>query len=276
MRKRLGILISSVVVLLAVMASFIPVAEAGPAGNRGYELNGTGYDGLHVIVSTMVGTGNPPAFSFATKSPDTYQYFASSQTRPKGSCVSADVVHERVVGSSTTTHRVLIGAWCTGGSTSGTFSYDLTNSTFRSKYVRTNTFNDTGFAFQDEVIEFRVIQTYAPTNQWSVYVYNNTTSAYDFMASSSGSTGGFNDGWVDIGDGGNTQDPTMSCPTLYPWGIMQIRAIQKRVSGTWSSISSSDITNDLIDSWPCLNTNNYQERRTIPYQFKIEPYGVSY
>jgi hypothetical protein len=273
MKKRL---IAFAGVMLLLLGVSIPSAFASPGSNRGYDLNGSGYDGLHAIVSTMVGTGNPPAFTFNAKSPDVYQYFASSQIRPKNSCVSVDVAARRDVGSSTTTHKIYIGNWCTGGSAQGPYEYDITNSTFRSKYVRTNTFNDTGTAFQDEVMEFRVILLDAGTNKWGAYIYNNTTATYDLLSWISGSTGGFNDGWVDIGDGGYTQDPTMYCPTLYPWGIMQIRAIQKRVSGSWSNISSSDITGTIADSWPCLSTNNYQERRSIAYQFKIEPYGVSY
>jgi len=271
MKRKVFSLFAIIMVLLLVSTT----AYAAPNTNRGYALNGSGYDGLHAIVSTMVGTGNPPAFAFSLKNPDVLQKFASSQIRPKGSCVSAEVTHERLVGASVTTHKLIVGVWC-NGTQSGTITSDITDSTFRSKYVRTNSYNDTGTSFQDEVIEMRVILTDAPTNTWAVYLYNFNTSAYGFLASKSG-TALSTDGFVDIGDGGYTQDPTMSCPTLYPWGIMQIRAIQKRVSGSWSTIGSSDITGTIADSWPCLvGTSNYQERRTIPYQFKIEPYGAAY
>lgn len=263
--------IAGVLLLLLMMA--IPSAQAAPNTNRGYYLDGTGYDGLHAIVSTGVGTGSPPAFTFPAKTPDVLQKYVL-QVKPHNSCIIASVWYERLPGASTT-HTLEMASTCINGVQSGTWSYDLTDATIRNKYVRTNTYNDTGFAFQDEVIELRVILTYAPTNQWTVYAYNFNTSTYDFLAQNSGTQTAAN-GYVRIGDGGYSQDPTMSCPTLYPWGIMQIRAVQKRVSGSWSSIGSSDITGTIADSWPCISTNNYQERRTIPYQFKIEPYGVSY
>ena len=268
-------LFSFVAIIVLLMVAIAPPAFAAPNTNRGYMLNGTDYDGLHTIVSTMVGTGSPPAFAFSLKSPDVFQMFASSAIHPKGSCISANVWHRRYVGGSTTAHEFVMSNFCSGGVQSGTWTWDMTNITVRSKYVRTNTYNDTGTSFQDEVIELRVIKTDTPSNQWTVYLYNFNTSAYDFIAQKSG-TILETQGWAWIGDGGYTQDPTMSCPTLYPWGIMQMRAIQKRVSGSWSNIGSGDITSNITDSWPCLSTNNYQERRTIAYQFKIEPYGVAY
>lgn len=266
--------VTALFVLALVLVLSIPV-YASPNTNRGYYLNSTDYDGLHAVISTGVGTGSPPAFAFSLKSPDVYQKFASGQLHPKESCLSVDVLHERLVGASTTTHKVVIGVFCSGGGQSGSSSYDLTDSTFRGKYVRTNSYNDTGFAFQDEVIEFRVIKTDAGLNQWGVYAYNFNTSTYDLLFQKYG-TSLDHTGWADVGDGGYTQDATMSCPTLYPWGIFQVRAIQKRVSGTWYTISSSDITANITDSWPCISTNNYQQITTYAWQIKIEPYGVTY
>ena len=54
----LGVFIAAIVLLVSSS-----VAYAAPNTNRGYQLNGSGYDGLHAIVSTMVGTGSPPSFA---------------------------------------------------------------------------------------------------------------------------------------------------------------------------------------------------------------------
>lgn len=251
------------------------VAYAAPNTGRGYELDNTGYDGLRAVISTMVGTGSPPSFAFATKSPDVYQHFAS-QVHPKNSCIQVNVIQERIVGSGTTTHFIEVANWCSGA-VSGTWYFDLTNATFRSSYVRTISYNDTGFAFQDEVIDVRIYQTNVGTNQWTMALYNYTTSTWDVKTTSQG-TAIQPGGYVDVGDGGYTQDATMSCPTLYPWGIWEIRGIQKRTTatGVWANIVAGDITTNIANNWPCINTNNYDVKVSTPYQIKVGPDGFTY
>jgi hypothetical protein len=271
-RKILSVLgLFAATVMLLVSSS---VAHAAPNTNRGIHLDGTDYDGLRAIVSTMVGTGSPPAFYFPAKSPDVLQMY-TTQVHPRNSCFSASVWQVHQANSGTTSHTLQVSSFCGVGAQSGNTTYDLTDATFRSKYVRTLSYNDTGVAFQDEVIDIRVVLTNAPTNRWSLYIYNFNTSTYDWLYWKEGTSGQVS-GYVRIGDGGYTQDPTMSCPTLYPWGIMQARGIQKRVAGVWSLIGSGDITGTIADSWPCITTNNYKQTSPYPYQLKILPYGAGY
>lgn len=271
MKKRLTILAS---VLLLLLMMVIPSAYAAPNTARGFNVNNAGYDGVRAVLSTGVGTGSPPAFAFTAKSPDVFQYFAE-QVHPKNGCMVVDVIQQKVANVAGTTHTLVLGNFCTGGTyNGGPVSFDLTNATFRSTYVRTNTYNDTGTAYQDEVVDVRLVQTNAGTNEWSFYIYNATTAAWDFKTSISGTTTQAA-GYIDIGDGGYTQDATMSCPTLYPWGILEIRGIQLRKSGVWNWMAAGDINSNIADSWPCLTTNNYQERTSANF-YKLEPYGVGY
>ena len=269
-RKVFGSLVVFIAAIIMLVSS--SVAYAAPNTGRGHDLNNNGYDGLRAVMSTMVGTGSPPAFSFSAKSPDVWQMFAT-QLHPKNSCLQVNGWHQRTAGvGQATTHTILVYDWC-----SQTYIYSayLTNATIRSNYVRTISYNDTGFAFQDEVFDTRIVQTNVGTNQWTAYLFNYNTGLWDQIAQAAG-TPVQAVGYVDIGDGGYTQDPTMSCPTLYPWGIMEIRGIQKRISGVWSYISASDITGTIADPWPCLTANVYQQKSSIPYQIKIGPQGFPY
>lgn len=273
--RKTGLRLFGVMAMLIILLMSGSVAHAAPNTGRGIYLDGAGYDGLRAVISTMVGTGSPPAFTFPTKSPDVYQHF-SSQLHPKNSCVQLNVLQERIVGSGTTTHKIEMVNWC-AGAISGTWLFDLTNATFRSSYVRTISYNDTGTSFQDEVIDTRIYQTNAGTNQWTMALYNYTTSTWDVKTTSQG-TVAQPSGYVDIGDGGYTQDPTIACPTLYPWGIMELRGIQKRTTstGVWANIAAGDITGTIADAWPCLSNNTWTERRGTAYQFKIVPFGAAY
>lgn len=259
----LGVLIAAVVLLVSSS-----VAYAAPNTQKGLLIN-TG-SGLRGIVSTMVGTGSPPAFSFSAKSPDVYQLFFSSQIHPYHGCIQAEVYHERVVGGATS-HVFQFYPKC-GTSGAPLYAINLGDATFRGKYVRTNTWNDTGFAFQDENLDVRVYNSTGTT--WVGQVYNYNTSAWDTLATLSGTSIG--DGYVDFGDGGYTEDPTMSCPTLYPWGIAQIRGMQKYSGGTWTTIAAGDISVYDIGTMPCFSNNVYEVKKPNAWQFKVVPYGVSY
>lgn len=256
--------------VFAMLLLLVIPAHAAPNTARGPIIRvGTG---LRAVVSTMVGTGSPPAFFFTNKSPDVYQAFFSSQIHPVNGCLQAEVLHEHLVGFGTT-HKFQVYNWCSPG-VGTSYSISLLDSTFRGKYVRTNTWNDTGTAFQDENIDVRVYNTTGTT--WVAQIYNYNTSTYDTLVTKSG-TSINNEGSANFGDAGYTQDsPGAYCPTLYPWGVMQIRGIQKLVSGTWSFITAGDIYAYYTDSMYCFSSSQYMSTTPQPYQFKVLPFGVAY
>lgn len=264
-RRFFGIFATLMVVLL-----FALPAQASPNTARGLALTTPGILGLRAIMSTGQGTGSPPPFSFSAKSPDVYQKFVQ-QLHPPSGCLQWEIVHERFAGGSTSNY-IQIYDWCHTGVPSP-YSVALSDATFRGKYVRTISYNDTGFAFQDEVVDVRTYNSTGTT--WVAQIWNFNTSAYDTVVTKSG-TSAQSQGYADIGDGGHTQDPTMSCPTLYPWGILQIRGIQKYASGAWNLIGSGDISSFITDSWPCISNNQYMTTSPFVYQFKLLPYGASY
>lgn len=266
MKKKVAAIVS--VLLLVLM--MLPNSAFATGKTEDMDLNTN--NGLRAIVSTMVGTGNPPPFTLSATSPDRYQVLFSSQIHPYNSCFQAEVIHERFVGGATT-HKLAFYNWC-GGSLWGV--NDLTNATFRSKYVRTNTWNDTGTAFQDENIDIRVYNDV--NNNWLGQAYNYNTGAWDTLASISGNPTN-TASYISFGDDGVENASGDYCPTLYPWGIAQIRGIQKfnNVTRTWSTIGSGDIQGYFQDpNMYCFTNNVWQLKTPNPWQFKIVPYGVSY
>jgi hypothetical protein len=253
--------------LLLVFTVSIPSAQAAPGNVRGYELNNSGYNGLRALMSAGTAGGSPPNFYFPAKSPDVNQEFIQ-QLYPKNSPLKIELRHSHVAGSGTTQNRLYFLTLCDG--TTG--YYDLADSTVRGAYVKQVSYNDTGMAFTDEVVDVRIYNTSGST--WVAQIYNNILSTYQTIYTKSCSRTEL--GYVDILDNGYTQDATMACPTLYPWGILQIRGIQKLSGGVWSLISAGDITYYAADNWPCINTNNYMVTNPYVFQIKLLPYGVGY
>lgn len=265
MKRRL-FSVFGVLLLLAMMA--IPSAYAAPGQYRGYELGNSGYSGLRAIMSTGTSaSGSPPHFYFPAKSPDVYQEF-TQYLYPRNACIRAQVTHKHVAGSGTTQNRLEFVDLTTGG----IGYFDLTDAAFRAQSVRNITYNDTGTAFQDDVVDVRVYNTSGNTWVGEVWDFNlSIWRTYKTVTCTRNETG-----YVDIGDQGYTQDPTMSCPTLYPWNLLQIRGIKKYSGGTWNFITSGDITYYEADNWPCITANQYMVASPYVYQIKLKPYGTSF
>ena len=260
----------------ALSLAFIPnIANASTKSKGAVIISTATHDGIHAYVSTGVGTVNGNEFNLYAMNPDRYQVIFSSQVHPRNSCLQAEVYHERPTGGSTS-HFFQFYNWCAGNSIA--YRVNLkTDTTFRSKYVRTFTWNDTGVAFNDETLEYRIILLDAASNTWGGYLYNYNTSTYDFIVSNGGSAGTV-DGFFDWGDGGGTQDsPNPYCPPLNPTFVQQIRGIQLRNSGVWSNLQAWQIQFYWDDPMYCFNTVVlYKKTTPQPQIFKILPSNANY
>lgn len=252
------------------MLSVIPTASAS-AKFHTVRVNTANVDGLIAIISTGQGTGSPPPFAFTAQSPDSFWQVFRFAVQPINSCLDAGIEHMRAPGSFTA-NRFYIYNWCVSPA-AYISTIPLTDAAFRGKYVRLNTWNDTGTAFQDETLQVQVVKSGA--NTWNTYLYNYSTSVWDLIASRNGTYSANTSSVFSYVDDGSTQDAPAYCPTLYPWGILQFRGMQKHISGVWSALATSDITTILDNSY-CFANNIYDSTQPNPWQLKIRPYGVAY
>lgn len=259
--------------ILMLMVAMLPVSNvlAYTPIFRGLYVN-TSHEGLRALVSTGSANGSPPNFAFSAFSPDTVDQVWQFRILPQASCINAGTEFERYPGAST--GRVFyVENTCTGNRLTQT---SLSDATFRSKYVRTNTWNDTGTAFQDETYDLRVFKI-STVPVWQVQIYNYNTSSYDFVINVTGA-GTTTNGSIEFTDSGGTQQATgQYCPTLYAWSIVQMRGLQRYTysSGTWTTLSSGDVSY-YNDTAYCFTNNVYKVTTPHPYQWKLLPYGATY
>lgn len=257
--------------IVALLVSIMPVHNvlAWSTLYKGLDIN-TSHDGLRALISTGNAGGSPPTFSFTSFSPDNVDQDWVFRIYPAYSCVEAGTEFWRQIGGATTAKFYVVDT-CNG---TYVYSISVTDATWRGKYARTNTWNDTGTSFQDENYDVRIIKPSALPS-WQVQLYNYSTSTWDFVVNVSG-TGASATGAVEFVDNGGTQQATGKyCPTLYAWNVLQMRGLQRRLSGTWYTIGSGDISyyNDIEY---CFTNNTYKITTPQPYQWKMLPYGASY
>lgn len=267
MRKKLLAILGVIMLVVA----FMPSSSALAYGTKYKGLYvDPSHTGLRAIISTGSSTGSPPRFSFSALSPDSHWQVWQYYLNPSYACVFAGTEFLRAPGGSTT-RNFFIYDNC---SSTYKLQTSLENSSFRSAYVRLNTWNDTGTSFQDENYDMRIIQTSA--NWWTVYLYNYNTSTWDSQYAVWGSTTLDTGGAWFMDAGGTQQESGAYCPTLYARNIMQFRGMQYRNSGgTWITLGSGDI-GYYNDAELCFTNNTYKITTPQPYQWKMLPYGASY
>lgn len=246
MRNRFLGMILLIVLLAAALVS--PAHAASKTAGYWLDAAGNTSDGLHAYMSTTIGGGT--AFTLYNKTGLPAQKFYTGQMKPVNSCLEADISHTLNTSTGVTSHLLEVTDRCS----SHYYSADIkNNATWRSKYAQVLSFNDTGTAFNDEVVEIRIVRVSVSPEQWGAYLYNKTTAAYDQVLLATGSLP--SDGWLTFEDIGATQDaPGAYCPNFNYAHTFQIRGIQQRYgAGTWVNITSSSFYY-FADSMYCLPT----------------------